>query len=182
MKISMETENAKWFLVYTKAREEKRAKKNLENQGFKTFLPILSFVNLNQPNLSTIGIMFPRYLFIKINIEKDNWTHVRSTKGVSHLITFSNKPAEVPSEVIQLIKKRTDKNGIFRQNITLLDYKKGDKVKIKKGIMKGREAIFLSQKSQDRVRVLLDIISQKTTVELLTSDIGRKETIEAFKL
>ena len=48
--------------------------------------------------------------------------------------------------------------------------------------MKGREAIFLSQKSQDRVRVLLDIISQKTTVELLTSDIGRKETIEAFKL
>jgi len=31
MQISMEIENSKWFLVYTKAREEKRAKKNLEN-------------------------------------------------------------------------------------------------------------------------------------------------------
>ena len=28
-----------WVLIYTKAKEEKRANENLQKQGFKTFLP-----------------------------------------------------------------------------------------------------------------------------------------------
>ena len=39
---SIKTENSKWLLVYTKAKEEKRAKKNLENQGFETYLPMIA--------------------------------------------------------------------------------------------------------------------------------------------
>ena len=41
---SNKAENSKWYLVYTKAKEERRAQENLENQKFETFLPILSFV------------------------------------------------------------------------------------------------------------------------------------------
>ena len=46
--ISTSTTNSKWVLVYTKAQEEQRAKKNLENQGFEIFLPLIDFTRSNQ--------------------------------------------------------------------------------------------------------------------------------------
>ena len=46
--VSTVTENSKWLLIYTKAREEQRAKKNLENQGFEIFLPMIAFAKSNQ--------------------------------------------------------------------------------------------------------------------------------------
>ena len=75
----METDHSKWFLVFTKAREEKRAKKHLENQGFEVMLPIIAFEEINQPESLVLETMFPRYLFIKINMKSDNWTIIKST-------------------------------------------------------------------------------------------------------
>ena len=40
--VSRIKEGSKWLLVYTKAKEEQRAKKNLENQGFEIFLPMIA--------------------------------------------------------------------------------------------------------------------------------------------
>jgi transcriptional antiterminator RfaH len=37
------------FLIYTKPRQEERAKENLENQGFETFLPMIAYEKVNQP-------------------------------------------------------------------------------------------------------------------------------------
>ena len=51
-----------WFLIYTKPRQEERAKENLENQGFETFLPMIAFEKIKQPKLYSLKPMFPRYL------------------------------------------------------------------------------------------------------------------------
>ena len=45
--VSTVIENSKWFLIYTKAQQEQRAKKNLESQGFETFLPLIAFAQSN---------------------------------------------------------------------------------------------------------------------------------------
>ena len=79
-------QTSKWFLVYTKAKEEQRAKKNLENQGFSIFLPMIAFAINNRSVSTIVKPMFPRYLFIKLNLEKDNWTLIKSTRGVSHMV------------------------------------------------------------------------------------------------
>ena len=41
--VSTIAENSKWILVYTKAQEEQKAKRNLQNQGFETFLPMIAY-------------------------------------------------------------------------------------------------------------------------------------------
>ena len=61
-----------WYLVNTKARQEETANQNLSNQGFQTFLPKISYdlkKNVSKPN---IEVMFPSYLFVKIDIKNDN--------------------------------------------------------------------------------------------------------------
>ena len=178
----METKNSKWFLAYTKAKEEKRAKKNLENQGFETYLPMISYEKINQSKSISLETMFPRYLFIKINLERDSWTHIKSTRGVSHLVVFGDKFAEVPNSVVAFLKTRVDDNDIVKQKVTWQEFQKGDKLVIKKGILKGKEATFLSKTGKERVRILLKLMNELIIAEVPGHDVGRKAIIETFKL
>ena len=174
--------NTKWFLVYTKSKEEQRAKKNLENQGFQIFLPMITLAKKNQAKSITLQAMFPRYLFIKINAEQDNWTLIKSTRGVSHLVIFGQRFAEIPNKVITYLKSGADENGIFRPKIMKKEFKKGDKLVIEKGIFKDQEATFLSKKSKERVRILLRFVNHLITAEIPASNVGKIEIIETFRL
>ena len=180
--VSAASNNSKWLLVYTKAQEEQRAKKNLENQGFEIFLPVIAFVKSNQSKAITHKVMFPRYLFVKINTEIDKWTRIKSTRGVSHLVVFGQRFAEMPNQVIAYLKSKADENDIFNQKTTRRQFHKGEKLVFKTGTFKGMEATFLSKKSKERVRVLLRFINHLITAEIPASDVGEKEIIEAFKL
>jgi len=178
----MEIENSKWFLVYTKAREEKRAKKNLENQGFKTFLPMVAYEKISQPNSITLEPMFPRYMFITINAERDHLTQIKSTRGVSHLVMFGDKLAEVPNSVVVFLKTRVDDNEIVKQKVTRQEFQKGDKLVIKTGALKGKEARFLYKTGKERVRILLEIMNELIITDMPGYNIGRKAIIKTFKL
>ena len=175
-------ENSQWYLVYTKAREEQRAKKNIENQGFEIFLPMVSYEKVNQSKSILLETIFPRYLFIKIDVERDNWNHIKSTRGVSHLVVFGQRLAAVPHQVVAFLKTKVDDNDIVRQKITRQDFQKGDKIVIKKGLLEGKDATFLAKKSQERVKILLGLVNQLITAEIPASDVGQKETIKTFKL
>tara|TARA_Y100000758_G_C15981476_1_gene397054 strand:+ start:165 stop:701 length:537 start_codon:yes stop_codon:yes gene_type:complete len=178
----MKKQTSKWLLVYTKAKEEQRAKTNLENQGFQTFLPMIAFVKMNRSKSTTVEPMFPRYLFIKLNLEKDNWTLIKSTRGVSHIVVFGQRFAEIPDRVVAHLKSGADKNDIFKQAIKRQEFEKGDTLIIAQGVFKDKEATFLSKKSKERVRILLRFVNHLITTEIAASDIGQKEIIETFKL
>ena len=180
--VSKVKENSNWILVYTKAREEQRAKKNLENQEFEIFLPMIAFAKLNQSKPTTLKAMFPRYLFVKINTELDKWTRIKSTRGVSHLVVFGQRLAEIPNQVIAYLKSGADENDIFRQKITRQEFQKGDKLVIEKGMFKDKEATFLAKKSKERVSILLRFVNHLITADIPASDVGQKEIVEAFRL
>ena len=178
----METENSKWWLVYTKAKEEEKAKKNLENQGFKTFLPIIASEKISQPKSISFEPLLPRYLFISINEERDNWAQIKSTRGVSHLVIFGDKVAEVPNFVVAFLKSKVDSNDILKQKVIRQEFQKGDKLFIKKGVLEGKQGTFVSKSGKERVRILLKLMNELVIAEIPLNDIGRKAIIEPFKL
>ena len=56
-----------WAVIETKPSQEKRAKFNLENQGFKVFLPYLSHRKYIKGTWQSHNeVMFKNYLFISI--------------------------------------------------------------------------------------------------------------------
>ena len=171
-----------WFLIYTKPRQEERAKENLENQGFETFLPMIAYEKISQPKSSSLKPMFPRYLFIMINAERDNWHLIKSTRGVSHLVLFDNKFAAVPNAVIEFIKTRVNNHSIVKQKVTRQLFQKGDKLVINKGVFRGKEAKFLSMTGKERVRILLKLMNELIITEVPGHDVGRKEIMETFQL
>ena len=170
-----------WVLIYTKARQEMKANENLRRQGFKTFLPLIAPTNKNSEPKSLVPV-FPRYLFVQINFELDNWTSIRSSYGVSHFVMFSEKFNSIPNNIIKLIQDRFNEVGIYKEDISAVDYQEGDLVTIEKGRFAGIEGIFLSKKSKDRVRLLLKFLNTSAVTEIAKSDIGNKEVVKNFKL
>ena len=169
-----------WVLVYTKSKEENKANENLLNQGFDTFLPLISPNNKNI-NKDTLVPVFPRYLFAKINLDQSNWTKINSTSGVRNIVMFSDRFTSIPTYIIEGIQSKLDKTGVYRENISTEDYKMGDRVSIKEGRFAGLDAIFLSKKSKDRVRLLLKLLNTTVHAEVDNAHIGQKEIIDSFK-
>ena len=126
--------------------------------------------------------MFPGYLFVKINIELDKWNRIKSTRGVSHLVVFGQRLAEIPNQVIVYLKSGADENDIFRQKICKQEFQKCDKLVIEKVMFKDKEATFLAKKSKERVRILLKFVNHLITADIPASDVGQKEIVEAFRL
>ena len=170
-----------WVLIYTKANEEIKANENLQRQGFKTFLPLIAPTNKNNKHKSLVPV-FPRYLFAQINLKSDNWSSIKSSYGVGHIVMFSEKFTSIPNNIIKLIQSKLDEDGIYKEDISIVDYHKGDPVFIKEGRFAGLDAIFLSKKSNDRVRLLLKLLNTSVVTEISSSNIEDKEVIKKFKL
>ncbi len=154
-----------WYLIHSKPKDEKVAKENLERQGYETYLPlILGRTKRRGKTIKSIQPMFPRYLFIHLSEQTDDWGPIRSTLGVSSLIRFGITPAKIPDTLINSLKERENSQGIHE-----LPSKKllaGDKVLIVEGPFEGYEATLFSQKSDDRVIVLLKIAENFVKVKL----------------
>jgi len=169
-----------WILIYTKQNEEKKASDNLQNQGFETFLPLIAPTNRNTEFTSLVPV-FPRYIFARINMSLDNWASIKSSYGVSNIVMFSDEFTPIPDEIIQAIKDKLDASGIFKEDVSKVDYRKGDQVQIEQGRFAGVDAIFVSKKSKDRVRLLLKLLNTSVLAEIDKSDIKHKEVIKTFK-
>tara|TARA_Y100000817_G_scaffold287507_1_gene256125 strand:- start:127 stop:675 length:549 start_codon:yes stop_codon:yes gene_type:complete len=167
-------ENSEWYLIYTRYKQEKTAKINLENQGFQAYLPRIGIIDRTQNLISKVEVMFPRYIFARFNIKHDDWSKIRSTKGVSHIVRFGNELATIDDEIITFFQKNSDETDIFHQQLKISSYSHGEKIIIKDGLLKGKEAIFLSDDGKKRARILLEIMNNKVITDLSKKEIGEK--------
>ena len=99
-----------WYAVYTKPRQEQRAKEQLMNQGVEVFLPTVVTHSSKKLTSPTPKILFPRYLFIKTNLTKIALTSLQSTRGVIKILCYpvSRKPIPISPAVISSIEKLTE--------------------------------------------------------------------------
>ena len=164
-KIDKQSQNRSWYLVVTKAQSEFNAQENLLRQGYETYLPLVQKSRRrNGKNIKHTEAFFPRYLFIHLNKETDNWSPIRSTKGVSGMVRFGGVPAVVPEAMIHKLKQNENELGL--QSLEKREPKQGDKIGIIAGAFEGHKAIFQKMKKAERVSVLLDIVGNNTQVTL----------------
>lgn len=165
MSFSQNSPKRSWYLVVTKPQSEFKAQENLLRQGYEVYLPLMQNTRRrNGKNVKRTEAFFPRYLFISLDKETDNWSPIRSTIGVAGMVRFGGMPAEVPSTLIDNLKNNEDEFGL--QLTQKKELKQGDKVEIINGPFEGYKAVYQKTKSTDRVSVLLDIVGKNTQVTL----------------
>ena len=124
-------EGKKWFVAQVKPNSYDLANRNLERQGFETFLPKMSVTNRNNNKFVAKEVyVFPGYIFVSFDTKLATWNRINSTYGVSRLISFNKKPAEIPSNLIFELKKRYYSNQPLPENDKL---QTGDRIKMYTG-------------------------------------------------
>ncbi len=160
-----ESHAKRWYLVQTKVRQEQVAVDNLEYQGYEVYLPMLEVRRRRRLKMTcVVEPMFPRYLFIHLDTSADNWSPIRSTRGVSHIIRFGQQPAFIADELIELLHLREQGKDTKKESAST--FEKGEKVQIIAGAFAGHEAIFNAESSDERVCLLLDIAGRHTQIKI----------------
>ena len=160
-----------WYVIQTKPKKEEEATSYLSTRGVEIFSPLIeSFAVRNERMRKEFKPLFPNYIFGKFDLEQ-NYPLVRWGRGVNRVLGFGGYPVPVAEEVIELIKKRTDGNGIIKKTH---HFEPNDVVRIKSGPLRDLLGVFERWVSDsERVRVLLNLIGYQPAVELHCSMIEK---------
>jgi transcriptional antiterminator RfaH len=153
-----------WYLIHTKIRQERVAQENLERQGFECFLPLIRVEKLRRSALVVVEEpLFPRYLFIRLASGTDapSWSPIRSTLGVSRLVTFGQTPAKINDRLIAELQVHSSNT-----DVQLRHFSPGEAVTVTNGPFVGLEAIYQMTDGEGRVMVLLNILSKPVQLSI----------------
>ena len=151
-----------WFILQFKPNAHHQANKNLNQQGFETFLPLNDttsrnasrFINANRP-------LFPGYMFITFDRAESKWHKIKNTYGVSRLVTFNSTLKSVPATFVTNLMKRCDLSGNL---LPIEKLKKGDQVKLIKGPFANLAATVEKYEDDQRIWVLMDLMGRVTKI------------------
>lgn len=154
-----------WYLVYSKPRQENSAVENLLRQNYEVYFPQIGIWRTRRNNRQlVIEPLFPRYLFIHLDSQSDNWAPIRSTFGVTSLVRFGTEPARVPDHLVEFLKSRQNTEGLHEWAQPSLTV--GGRARVVSGPLAGYEGILIAKSSRERVVILLDMVSGQIRANL----------------
>lgn len=153
-----------WLAVYCKPRQELVAQENLERQDFRTYLPRIQLKRRRRGQwVDAIEVLFPRYLFIRVDPVKNSIAPVRSTRGVVGLVRFGGQPAIVADEVMEALSRHENaESGLHPDDYSI--FTEGELVRLVEGPFVGMEGVFSQENSEKRVTVLLELLGRTSGV------------------
>ena len=155
-----------WIVAQTKLKQEDLAKINLENQGFRTYLPKMQVKKFKLSKwIKSVQNLFPRYIFININNSYTKLSSINSTRGVTKLIVDreSGSPIKINESVISDIK-------ILEKDININTLKPGSKAFITKG-SSCIEVTYIRRKNKDKAIVKLNLLNDNFNISVNFDDL-----------
>lgn len=162
-------QESQWYLVQCKPRESFRAEMHLKNQNYTCFHPTYPIKRkIAGTTQVVVAPLFPNYLFILLN-DTDNWSAIRSTRGISKIVRFNGIPAKLEHHLIEQLQRHCARlNGATSEPI----YKIGDRVIVTDGCFKELDAIVTATNGDERVTLLLNLFNRPQQVELPVSAVA----------
>jgi transcriptional antiterminator RfaH len=152
-----------WFILQFKANSHNQAIKNLNKQGFETFLPKHNSTSRKKSRfINTVQPLFPGYMFISFDRADPKWHKINNTYGVSRLVTFNSILTPIPTKFVDILMERY---GLSGKLLPMEKFKTGDQVKILKGPFANFIATIETYETDQRIWMLLDLMGRKTKIQ-----------------
>ena len=153
-----------WYAIYTRPRSEKKVHELLIQNGFNSFLPLITTIRQWSDRKKKVQLpLISSYVFIKIN--ERNLKNILSFNGVSRILKHLGKPAIIKDYEIENLKiLLEDPDNI--SFISDLDLKKGDSIIVEKGPFKGLIAEFFKQKGKYRIIARIEALGNLIEVNI----------------
>lgn len=145
----------RWYVVMTAPARELAAGESIRDLGYSTFIPMEKRVQ-RRPNRKPRRYeapLFSRYVFVEMDINRDEWGELLDADGVIDLLRTCNVPRCVPQHKIDALKL-ADSMGVFDQTQPI-------KVGMSVEITEGPFATFIGKitraRGSERAKVLLNL-------------------------
>jgi transcription elongation factor/antiterminator RfaH len=153
-----------WYAVFAQPHWESIAQLRLRAQHFRTFLPLHSKTVYHARKRQTVlAPLFPRYLFVVLDLGRDRWRAVNSTRGVTSLIMHEGLPAPVRGGVIETLLDSSTSEGEVR---FCSEMAPGSRVRLVAGPFAGQLGILRGLSHYGRVQVLIEMMGAHIPTEL----------------
>jgi transcriptional antiterminator RfaH len=159
----------RWHVIYSNIRCEFRANMGLKAKGFETFLPyIRKRVRHGRYTNIVDRPVFPRYLFVRFDIEKDEWFHpIKSTDGVEDLIRNNNIPVRIRDDDLNRLIAMQNSGEFDLTRRPVSAYEAGETVRISEGVFSGFNAkVIAAMPDKNRAELMLEFLGRKSKIEL----------------
>lgn len=154
-----------WYAVRTQAAAEAKADANLRHQGFETFLPRFRKLRSHARKVETVlAPVFPRYLFVKFDVNAQAWRCINGTFGVASLVSFGLLPSAVPSSIVAAIRENCDDADVM--DLPEPSFKPGQAVLIGRGPMADLVGLFERISGDRQVVLLVEMLGRALRVAL----------------
>ena len=159
-------QSSQWYVVQSHPHAEGKASWHLQRQGFETYLPRYLKRRRHARRIENIAApLFPRYLFIAVDMAAQRWLSIDSTIGVTRLVRNGDRPAALPVSVLEALKRREDANGLVQFD-SQPKFSLGDKICILNGAFQDCFGLYEGMSGHDRVAILLELLGRKVRVVL----------------
>ncbi len=164
----METGTQKhWHALYTRPRFEKRVANEIQKKGILSYLPLTHVLKQWSDRKKWVDEpLFRGYVFI----QGDSVELYRSlqTTGVIRMVEFLGRPAVVPEEEIDRIRRILKEGECVESCVTM---NVGDRVSIVRGPLMGIEGRLVEIQGRSRLVVSVPSINQALRLCVSRSDV-----------
>jgi transcriptional antiterminator RfaH len=155
-----------WYVVQTHANAELKTTQHLARQGFGFYLPRYLKQRRHARRIETVPApLFPRYVFVAVDMAAQRWRAIRSTIGVSDLVCAGDAPAPVAPAIIDGLRQREDGRGFVRLE-PRPPFLRGERIRVVDGVFSTCLGLFEGVADRERVAILLDLLGRKVRVTL----------------
>jgi len=155
-----------WYVVQTHPHAEAKATSHLERQGYSVYLPRYLKRRRHARRVEmVVAPLFPRYLFVAIDVFTQRWRSIQSTIGVTRLVCRGEEPAILPASVIDELRNRQNEAGFVQLDLRPR-FAPGDKIRVVEGAFNACLGLFEGMADRERVAILLDLLGRKVRVVL----------------
>ncbi len=162
----------RWYVVHTQPHGESKAERNLRQQGFATYLP--RYLRQRRHARLTDAVarpLFPRYLFVTLDLTRDRWRSIHSTFGVTQLVGTGDEPRPVPDGVVDEIRAREGESGFVALGLPA-GLRAGSKVRLVDGIFADACGVLERIADDRRVAILLQLLGREVRVFVPPAAVG----------
>jgi transcription antitermination factor NusG len=168
-KIGTGLNDAQWFAVWTRSRQEKISAAILEALGIPHFLPLKSEVRQWSDRRQTVTVpLFSGYMFVRINSARDRRLEVLKTPGIAGFVGNQTGPLPIPDQQIEDIRTVIE----TRVECTVLPLlNEGESVRVVQGPLAGVEGRLVRTNSSTRLSISIEMIHKSMLVSISRHDV-----------
>jgi transcription antitermination factor NusG len=155
-----------WYAVWTRSHSEQLVADQLLGKGFSVFLPKVSVWSRRGGKRHVITIpMFSSYLFLRDAVDKTKYIEVHKARGVVSILGERwDRLSEIPYGEISSLQQAVDAQLPIMPHPFL---KKGQRVRITGGSLKGVEGFLVDDKADKGLLVLsVELLQRSVAVQI----------------